>query len=147
MRDGTGHAPDGRELLGLQQIALALQQAGAHAVEGTSQLGDFVASARIERMMKVSAFESADARHQTAQRPRKGMRNEKHQPAADHDGRQSQQQEIPVQFFEEFCCLVVGSEDAQADGRGSRARQLQRCRQKPFFADLDIARLFPAPSR
>ena len=66
VRNRTGHASDGGQLFGLQQIVLALEQAGAHAVEGAGQFGHFVAAAGIERMMEVSAFESAHAGDQTA---------------------------------------------------------------------------------
>ncbi len=34
VRNRTGHAADGGELFRLQQVALALEQAGAHAIEG-----------------------------------------------------------------------------------------------------------------
>ena len=55
VRDRTGHASDGGQLFGLEQIALALQQAGAHAIEGASEFGNFVSAARIEGMMEVPA--------------------------------------------------------------------------------------------
>src|SRR5580698_4434740 len=68
VRNGTGHPPDGGKLFGLQQITLALEQAHAHTIEGTSKLSDFIAPARIEWMMEVSAFERAHAPDQISQR-------------------------------------------------------------------------------
>ena len=52
--DRTGHASDGCELFRFQQIALALQQAGPHAIEGPRELRNLVAPAGIQGMMKVS---------------------------------------------------------------------------------------------
>src|SRR5258708_16710151 len=80
--DRAGHAPNRRELFGFQQIALALEQAGAHAIEGPGQLGHFVAPARIEWMVEVSTFQSADAGYEASQRTGEGVRDKEYQSAA-----------------------------------------------------------------
>ena len=64
--NGTGHASNGGELFGFEQIALTFQKAGAHAIEGASQFGDFVSAARIQRMMEVARFQRAYAGDQAA---------------------------------------------------------------------------------
>ena len=141
VRNRTGHASDGGQLFGLQQVALALEKAGAHAVEGASQFGDFVSAARIQRMMEVAAFQGAHAGDQTAERPGESVRDEEHQSAADQDRGQAQQKEIAIQLIDKLRGLIVGAEDAQTNRRGSRARQDQRSGEEAFAADLDIARI------
>ena len=109
VRDGTGHAPDGGELFGFQQVLLTLQQAGAHAVKGARQFGDFVTSSRVQGVVEVSGAQRPHAAHQISQRPSEGMRDKEDQPAADHDCGQAQKKHVAIQLIQEFCGLIVGS--------------------------------------
>ena len=90
VRNGTGHASDRGKLLGLQQVALTLEKAGAHAVEGAGQLRDFVPPARIEGMMEVSTFQGSYTRNQAPERAGERVRDEKHQSASHQNRRQAQ---------------------------------------------------------
>jgi hypothetical protein len=90
--DGTGHATDGGKLLGLEKIALAFQEAGPHAVEDASEIGDFISAAGIQGMMEISALESAYAFHQIGERAGEGVRNEKDESAADENGGKTEQE-------------------------------------------------------
>src|SRR3954468_10848976 len=73
--DRARHAPDGGELFRFQKVALALQQAGTHAIEGSRQLCDLIASMRLERVVEVSALERAHSTHEISERPSEGMRH------------------------------------------------------------------------
>src|SRR4051812_46815860 len=77
VRDRARHASDGRELFRLQQVALALEQAGTHAIEGTCDFRHFVMPVRVKGMMEVSPFEGAYAGDQTSQWPGEGVEMKK----------------------------------------------------------------------
>src|SRR4029077_19461261 len=126
---------DGRELFRLQQVALALEQAGAHAVEGARQFAHFVAATRVQRMVKVSTFQGSYSGHQTAQRTRERVRNEEYQSTAHQDCGQTKQQEVAIQPVEELRSLIVRTKHAQPNRRASRAGQLEGSSQKAFLTD------------
>src|SRR5437763_8035615 len=113
VRDRTCHATDGGELLRLQQIPLALQQARSHAIEGPRKFGYFISAPRIEWMMEVSRFQGTHARDKASEWPREGVRDEENQSTADQNRGKSQQKQISIELVYEFCCLIVGSQYTQ----------------------------------
>src|SRR5581483_2424660 len=120
--DGTGHASDGGKLSGLEQVALALEETGAHAIEGAGQLGNFGSATGVERMMELSALQATHSGNQAGKSTREGMRDEEDQSAADNDGGEGEQEKIAIQFAKEFGGLIVGPEHAQTDGRDGATR-------------------------
>ena len=61
MRDGTGHAPNGCQPLGFQQLLLGLHQGMAHAIEGAGQLADFIAGEGAELILEIAFFQGTYA--------------------------------------------------------------------------------------
>src|SRR5579859_2022344 len=109
MGDGTRHSADGRQLFRFQQIALGLEEAGTHAVEGVSEFGDIISSAGVERMMEVTAFQSTYSSHQRAQGAGEGMGKEEHQSASYQNGGKTQQEQIAIQVPQKPGRLIVGA--------------------------------------
>src|SRR5438045_9632354 len=103
VRDGAGHAANGGELFRFQQVLLALQKAGAHAVKGARQFSDLVTSACVQGMVEVASAQRPHAAHQSSQWPSECMRNKKDETAADHDAGQAQKQHVAIQFIQESC--------------------------------------------
>ena len=97
-------------------------------------------------MVEVSALQGSHAGNQCSQGPRKRVGNEKHQPAPDQDSCEAQQEQQPVQVGGELGCLIVGSENGQANWRGLPARQFENRGEEMLVAYFDIAGLTAAGS-
>src|SRR5947199_9699209 len=98
-------------------------------------------------MVEISALQGSHAGNQCSQGPRKRVGNEKHQPAPDQDSCEAQQEQQPVQVGGELGCLIVGSENGQANWRGLPARQFENRGEELPVASCDSAALTAAGSR
>src|SRR4029077_8195637 len=136
--NGTGHTANRGQLLGLKQIALALKQTGAHAVESVGKFGHLVASPRIHGMVKITAFKGAHAGNQVSQRPGEGVGKEKYQPASYKNSEEAQEKQITIQLTEELRRLIVRPKHNQANRCGLFAGQGERSCQKVFVTHRDI---------
>ena len=85
MRDGTGHASDGRQPLGMQQLLLRLMQAFAHPRECFGELRDLSCRGRLYGITKVAAAQRMHTIHQLLQRTSKCAGQDVHQQAAEED--------------------------------------------------------------
>ena len=81
MRNRARHTANGGEPLRFQQLLLGFQQTVAHALEGPSDLGNFVTSPGVQRISEIATFQSAYPGNQTSEWPGEGVRDEKHEGA------------------------------------------------------------------
>src|SRR5436309_8047591 len=140
MRNGAGHASDGRQSLGVKQLSLGLLDRPAHPVEGGSQLRDFVVPSRLERISEVTALERMHAPHQVCERAGERSRNQEHERAAGEHCRQAYAQNPAVQTLEERGRLIVRLEHAQANGRSAARGELHRSREELLATQLNVLR-------
>ncbi len=78
-----------KPLLKLPMLVLSLLHIGTHPNECAGDFRDFIATAAFEQVIKIALLQSANARYQTRERPRKRMRNQEHERAAGQHTQQS----------------------------------------------------------
>ena len=141
VRDGAGHAADGGEALGCEEVFLGALQLDSHALEGAAELADFFGSIVAEAVGVVAFAESARAFDEVCEGAGDRARDGLQDCGAGAESEQAEERDPAVDAPREHLSLVKGFEHDELRRviRLAGARPSQRDRGGQIFlrAELD----------
>src|SRR6266478_9371934 len=145
VRDATCQAPQRFHLLGLPKLSFELLplrlislQRAAHAVEGPRYLRQLISSPLFDRVRKITFLECMHSFQERRQRARKRIRDQVHQRPARQHCHQAQSKKELIELFQVGCRLSVRFEDDEVRRRVRPWTKVQRTRQEPLAAEVDL---------
>src|SRR6266850_628515 len=145
VRDSTCQASQSFHLLGLPKLSFELLpfrliplQRAAHPVEGTRYLRQFISSPRLDRVCKIAFLECTHSFQKCCKRTRERIRDQVNQRSTRQHCHQAQSKKKLIEPLQVGCRLLVRFEDDEVRRRVRPWAKVQRTRQEPLTAQIDL---------